>query len=145
MSTFSRFSITALRQTIRTWTDTAAVPSPTLQRAARFCAAAETDLLPLLKSFAAALTAEGLDAMAVSYLTDEDQPAIGLVIEAAEAAITLCPGATPDGFRIVASGGALGSTSLERHLPYRLSQSDGVERELHAVLQRLLLHRPCRY
>ena len=137
--------ILGLRQTLRAWTDQDTGPSPAAQRAARFCLAAKSDLLPLLRSFAEALTAEGLDAMAVSYLSDEDQPAIGLVIEAAEAAITLCPGTTPDGFRVVASGGALGTTCLERHLPYRLIQSDGVERELHAVLQRLLLHRPCRY
>jgi|CXWL01.1.fsa_nt_gi hypothetical protein len=133
--------IMALRQTIRAWTDQGMGPSPAAQRAARFCVTAKTDLLPLLRSFEEALIAEGLDAMVVSYLSDEEQPAIGLVIEPVEAAITLCPAATPDGMHLMATGGALGSSSLERHLSYRLIPSGGLERVLHAVVQRMLAHR----
>lgn len=136
MNTPTQDSYARLKDYLATWPGRSGSQQPDDAAYARFRLIAQTALLPELRKLAAILQAHGLDCEV--FAGDEDTIEVGIRVESCQAVLRLSPAHHPVSIRALVAGGRRPNDYLEWLIPYHLIANGGLERELQAVILRLL-------
>ena len=101
-----------------------------------FLLVVQEPLLPELKKLALILEEAGLHGDVLRG--DEDDPAVGLCVDAFQAVLRLSPAANPTCHRAIMAQGSRTNNALEWCIPYRIIARGGLEREFQTAMVRLL-------
>lgn len=136
MQTIKQDSYAHLREQLESWKKIQETrPVHTLSDQ-DFLTTARVTLLPELEKLARILEDAGVECGVFSC--EEDDPAVGIYVDTFHAALRFSPADNPACVRAVIAGGSRPNDDLEWFIPYRHIHNGGLDRELQAVMLRLL-------
>jgi hypothetical protein len=136
MKTVTQNSYAHLKERLETWKNTSSGDRENAAAHANFQLVAQETLIPELRTLAQILEERGLECEV--FAGDEDTVEVGIRVERLHAVLRLLPADRPTCIRAIIAGGQRPNDDLEWFIPYHQIANGGLERELQAVMIRLL-------
>lgn len=136
MKTAPQNSYAHLKERLETWKNTSSGDRDNASVHAHFQLVAQETLIPELGTLAQILEERGLECEV--FAGDEGAVEVGIRVETFHAVLRLLPADRPTCIRAIIAGGQRPNDDLEWFIPYHHIQNGGLERELQAVMLRLL-------
>ena len=136
MNTVTQNSYALLRKHLATWKSTSDTDQANNSAQEHFLLVAQEMLIPELRTLAQILEERGLDCEV--FAGDENTVEVGIRVETFHAVLRLLPADRPTCIRAIIAGGQRPNNDLEWFIPYHQIANGGLERELQAVMIRLL-------
>jgi hypothetical protein len=138
MTSATQNSYTRLQEHLATWKDRQGIYRPDTSLRQQFQLVAQETLLPELRKLAHILEEGGVKCEV--FTSDMEDMDIGIRVDTLSAVLRLSPADRPTCIRAVIAGGRRPNDDLEWLIPYHQVANGGLERELQAVMLRLLTH-----
>ncbi len=136
MQTIKQDSYAHLKEQLESWKEIQPTRPVNTLPDQRFLITARETLLPELEKLASILEDAGLECGV--FRGDDDDPAVGIYVDTFHAVLRLLPADNPACVRAVIAGGSRPNDDLEWFIPYHHIHNGGLDRELQAVMLRLL-------